>query len=79
MSRIRNERLKLLATGLNGAGVGCFTAGVVTPIVALVLDLPGTQGRSGIVILVSLIWLLVRVNLHSVGQLILGRLKDDRA
>jgi hypothetical protein len=73
---ISNERTKLLASGLNSAAAGCFTAGVITTIGALVLDLPPTREHWAFAALVSLIWLLVAINLHVVGQLVLGWLQE---
>jgi hypothetical protein len=52
MNLIHNERTKLLATALNNAAVGCFTAGVISLIIALTLDVPGSRERSEMVVLI---------------------------
>jgi hypothetical protein len=39
MSLVANERTKLLANFLNNTAVGCLTAGLVTIVVTLALDL----------------------------------------
>jgi hypothetical protein len=76
VSLIHNERVKLLSTALNNAAVGCFTAGVIGIVITLTLDIPGSRERSGMSILMIVIWTLSALNLHLVAQLVLGRLEE---
>jgi hypothetical protein len=76
VSLIHNERTKLLATALNNAAVGCFTAGVIGLVIALTLEVPGSRDRPGMIVLMIVIWILTALNLHLVAQLVLGRLKE---
>jgi len=79
MSLVANERTKLFATFLNNTAIGCLTAGVVTTIGAIVLDLRGARDHWLLIVLVCLIWLLAALNLPLGAQLVLGRLRDDPA
>lgn len=76
MSLVHNERIKYLATALNGVAIGSITAGVIAPIFAVVIGVPGAVERTPIIMLLSVIWLLLAVVLHFVVQAILGRLKE---
>ena len=76
MSLVQNERTQLLASALNGAAVGSITAGLIAPIIATVLGLPGTQERFGTIVFVILFWLSAGQNLRMIGQFVLGRLKE---
>lgn len=58
MNLIANERTKLFATFLNNTAVGCLTAGVVTIVIALVLDLRAARGEWLLPVLLCIIWLL---------------------
>jgi hypothetical protein len=75
MSLVHNERIKYFATALNGVAVGCITAGVIAPIIAVVI-VPGAGERTSIIVLLSVIWLLLAIFLHSLVQAVLGRLKE---
>jgi hypothetical protein len=75
MSLIYNERIKYFATALNGVAVGCITAGVIAPIIAVAV-VPGASDRTSIILLLSIIWLLLAMFLHAMVQAILGRLKE---
>ena len=75
MSLIQNEKAKLHATFLNNVGVGCITAGVVAPTFALLLtEIPSSRLLT--ITLVSVIWFLVGLLLHSWGQATLERMKE---
>ena len=75
MSLIRNERIKYLATALNGIAVASVTAGFIAPLAAAIFGLPGPHGQIPVV-LFSVIWLSVGIALHLIVQGILGRLKE---
>ena len=61
MSLVYNERIKYLATALNGVAVGCITAGVIAPIIAISIGAPGGVERISILVLLSVIWVLLAV------------------
>lgn len=63
-----NERLKLLATALNNLALAFVVAGYVGPVVA------GTIPASPAAI-VTILWLVFGIGLHSSAQLVLGRLR----
>ena len=63
-----NERLKLIATAINNIAVAFIVIGAVTPIAAG--HVPGTPAG-----LVPLVWVLVGIILHMVGQYALGDLR----
>jgi hypothetical protein len=75
MSLVHNERIKYFATALNGVAVGCITAGVIAPIIAVAI-VPGAADRTPIIVLLSVIWLLIAFALHTLVQVVLGRLKE---
>jgi hypothetical protein len=75
MSLIQNEKAKLHATFLNNVGVGCITAGVVAPTFALLISGISIE-RAVLVALVSVIWFLAGLLLHSWGQATLERMKE---
>ena len=66
MSLIHNERLKLLATYINGLAVALFAVGGLAPIFQV----------SGIVSVVSVVCFLVSAAPHYAGSLILRGLKS---
>jgi hypothetical protein len=76
MSLIRNERIKYFATFLNAVAGGSITAGVIAPIFAVVIGVPGSAERTPIIVLLSVIWLLIAVILHLIVQAILGGLRE---
>jgi hypothetical protein len=63
-----NERLKLLAAGLNNLALAFVVAGYVGPVVGGTV--PGNPRA-----IVTLVWLVFGVGLHTVGQVVLGRLR----
>ena len=71
------ERFKLRATFYNNLAVGSLIAGILTPIVSIILDVPTFHNVSGpvtAILVVSLI--LVAVILHWMGQAHLRRLDE---
>lgn len=60
-----NERIKLLATGLNGSSIVTIGAAVVAP------------GVGGLLSLMTPFWIIAAVVLHSVAQAVLGLLRDE--
>lgn len=74
MSLIRNERLKLTATFLNGLAVAAVAAGAIAPLAALSYGIPGATAGSTIA-LVGLGWLVTGIGLHLVGRWLLRGLQ----
>ena len=72
MSKVREERIKLLASYFNIAGAGSFIASVITEPLAYL-----TSGRVDAFILSGfmLIWFAGSAALHLAAQWILGRLE----
>lgn len=70
---IHNERIKLLATFVNGAGIVVFAVGGLAPMFS---SLYGGQGPTGFLILVSIICFLVAGALHYIGSIILKGLRQ---
>lgn len=70
--QIHNERIKLLATYLNGIGIAIFAVGGLAPIIS---SLYGQSAPSLILILVSLICFFVSAVLHYVASTVLKRMK----
>jgi len=70
---VHNERIKLLATFVNGAGIAVFAVGGLAPMFS---SLYGGQGPTGFLIAVSLICFLVATALHYAGSTILKRLRQ---
>ncbi|PSJ60489.1 amino acid transporter [Kumtagia ephedrae] len=73
MSLIRNERLKLFATYLNGLAIALFAVGGLAPVFS---TLYGTVTNSSTisVVVVSVICLVVSAALHWMASLVLKRL-----
>jgi hypothetical protein len=67
MSLVRNERIKLLATYFNGLGVAAAAVGGIGQIVNV--------GRTGLG-WSTMAWIVISLALHSVGQILLGRLRQ---
>lgn len=72
MSLIHNERIKLLATYLNGVGIAIFAVGGFAPIIS---SLYSQTGPTLILMLVSLVCFLVSAVLHYAASNVLKRLK----
>lgn len=71
-STIHNERLKLLATFLNGIGVAVFAVGGLAPVFS---SLYGQNGPTLFLMLVSTICFLTACALHYSASTVLKRLK----
>ena len=67
MSLVWNERIKLLATYFNGLGVAAAAVGGIGQIVNV--------GRTGLG-WSTMAWTVISLALHSVGQILLGRLRQ---
>lgn len=74
MSLIHNERTKLLANALDRASTASFTVGVLVPIVAASVGLPG-YGFGAPLAALSLSWFLAALVLHWIARRVLGRLR----
>jgi len=74
MSLIHNERTKLLANAIDRASTASFTVGVLIPVVATLVGLPGYTLGWGLAAL-SLSWLLTTLVLHWIARAVLGRLR----
>ena len=70
---IHNERIKLLATFVNGSGIAVFAVGGLAPMFSSIY---GSQGATPALIFVSLVCFVVAAALHFVGSTILKRLKQ---
>ncbi len=73
MSKARDEQIKLSANLLNAISVGCFTLGVVGPVIAIVLNLGDAQDKVPLkaLLLNTIFWSLVGAMLHSLARGIL--------
>ena len=69
---IHNERIKLLATFVNGTGIAVFAVGGLAPVFS---GLYGSSGTTAFLLLVSAVCFLVACALHYAGSVILKRLK----
>ena len=69
-----DERLKLLATTINGVAIAVIVAGAVTPLVASTYGIRDGSGIAGF--LLSLAWLAVGAGLHYLARRLLGGLKE---
>jgi hypothetical protein len=67
MFLVRNERIKLLATYFSGLGVAAAAVGGISQIV--------NAGATGIGWSTAA-WMVISLALHSVGQFLLGRLRE---
>jgi hypothetical protein len=73
---VHNERLKLTATFVNGVAVATVGVGVVTPIVAYLLDLQGLrQAGAGPTVIVGGALFVIGFVLHGVARRLLGDLR----
>lgn len=70
----RNERIKLTATWLNGAGVAALAVGCFAPIVAFITS--QTHVPVGDLNLLIAAWLLISVSLHLAGRIVLRRIEE---
>ena len=73
MDVVHNERIKLLATFLNGIAIAVFAVGGLSPIVSSALG--NAEFRIGVMI-TSGICILTAFGLHYSGSLVLRRLKQ---
>ena len=67
MNLVRNERLKLLATYLNGAAIAAIAIGGFSQVASV--------GSSADVRTITA-WIAMSIALHVIAQLILGRLRE---
>lgn len=72
MSMIHNERLKLLATFLNGLGIALFGVGGLAPVFS---SLYNANGPTIYLMVVSIICFLAACALHFAGSTVLKRMK----
>jgi len=72
---VRNERLKLFATYLNGLGIALFAVGGLAPLFSV---LYGTVPAASLALVsvISVICMFASVALHWVGSLTLKRLQS---
>lgn len=70
---IHNERIKLLATFINGTGIAVFAVGGLAPVFS---GIYGPQSPTALLVLVSIVCFLVAGALHYVASMILKRLKQ---
>ena len=70
---IHNERIKLLASFVNGCGIAVFAVGGLAPVFS---SLYGTSGPSVFLLFVSVVCFLVAGTLHYAASATLKRLKS---
>lgn len=70
---IHNERIKLLATFVNGTGIAVFAVGGLAPVFSGLFD---SQSPTGFLTLVSIVCFLVAGALHYAASTILKRLRQ---
>lgn len=70
MFLVRNERVKLIATYLNGAAIACVAIGGISQAVN------GTPTLSVASIAGVTIWIVISLALHLAAQAVLGRLRE---
>jgi multisubunit Na+/H+ antiporter MnhG subunit len=78
MYLVENERWKLTAAWLNTMAAGTVIAGAVTPLVALAYGLRADTEplATGLVVLLTFIWISAGIGLHFTARAILGRLRE---
>lgn len=78
MSLVHNERWKLTAVWLNTMAAGTVIAGSVTPLVALAYGLRSdpVAVSTGLIVMLTLVWMSAGIALHMIARAILGRLKE---
>lgn len=74
MSLIHNERIKLLATYLNGLAIAVFAVGALAPIFSSLYG-SSSGGQSRTVIAIAMICVVLSAALHFIASLILRRLQ----
>ena len=76
MTKVSDERTKLLANALDRASTACFTVGIATPIAGYVYDVSGFRSSIGLsALLLGMVgWLVAAVVLHLGARIVLGRL-----
>ena len=70
---IHNERIKLLATFVNGTGIAVFAVGGLAPVFS---SLYGAAGPAPFLLLVSIVCFVAAAALHYAGSIILKRLRQ---
>ena len=73
MNLIHNEKVKLTSFNLNLVGAGCTLAGIV---VFIMENLVRTDMRVR-ELSVSIIFVALGIGLHTIGRLVLDRLRED--
>lgn len=71
-TNIHNERIKLLATFVNGAGIAVFAVGCLAPVFSSLYG----AGPNAFLLLVSVVCFIIACALHYAGSIILKRLRD---
>lgn len=73
---VRNERRKLLASGLNTLAGATVTVGALAPTASIVYGMTVPIRPGAEVALVVAIWMIGGVILHSMAQVVLGRIEE---
>jgi hypothetical protein len=74
VSQIHNERVKLLATYVNGMGIAVFALGTLAPIFSYLFGTM-TNPRAGYIAIVSLVCFLASAALHFLASQVLRRIR----
>ena len=72
INTVHNERIKLLATFMNGIAVAVFAVGGLSPMFS---DLSGSGRLRPIVMVIGAICILSAFALHYIGSVLLKRMK----
>jgi hypothetical protein len=75
MSLIHNERVKYLATWLNGIATAAVAAGVISPLVAITYGFASGPADIKVLLLATIVWFATGAALHFIVRVVLGRLK----
>jgi hypothetical protein len=71
MSLVRNERMKLTATYINGISIALFAVGGLAPLFSTLYASAGSAQPMWVIAIVSLICFILSVALHFVARWIL--------
>ena len=71
MSKVQDERTKLLATFVNGIGIATVAAGAIAPLVAVTYGVSNAAATSPLIAFFGLAWLVAGCALHLVARWLL--------
>jgi hypothetical protein len=75
VSRIDDEKIKLVANALDRASTACLAVGVIAPLAAALYEMdPNGRAATAVLALGALIWLAAAIALHLAARWTLNRL-----